>query len=92
MSQDQDVMHRYLCARCGNTQFEFGEKIPENCSRCRTPSVLRKADYAATVSTTQTLTGPQYDSIESLTDDVDRYREEDQTSRSWKEIDESRRQ
>jgi primosomal protein N' len=92
MSQDaKDVMHRYSCRRCSNTQFAFGNKMPDFCNRCRSFN-WRKDDAVTTVSKTQTVMGSQFDAIETINHDVDAHREQDETARSWKEIEESRRQ
>jgi primosomal protein N' len=92
MSQDEkDVMHRYVCRRCFNVGYGFGQKTPDYCRRCRGFN-WKKEDQVATVAKTETLTGSQFDSIETINHDVDAHREETETQKSWREIEESRRQ
>jgi hypothetical protein len=48
-------------------------------------------NVAKVANTTATVFGVQYDSINTLNEDVDKHTQEDQDAKDWKKIEESRR-
>jgi hypothetical protein len=83
-----DILNRYICSSCNNTALDFMK--PKYACKCGA-SNWRKMNTAKVANTTATVFGTQYDSVNTLDEDVDRHTQEDQTEKDWKKIEESRR-
>lgn len=83
-----DILNRYICSSCNNTTLDFLR--PKHACKCGAMN-WRKLNVAKTVATTANVFGTQYDSVDTLNEDVDKYTEEDRTNKDWKQIEESRR-
>lgn len=83
-----DILNRYICSSCNNTVLDFLR--PNDVCKCGA-SNWRKMNVAKVANTTATVFGVQYDSINTLNEDVDKHTQEDQDAKDWKKIEESRR-
>ena len=86
----EDILHRYICDNCKTTVLGFDVPTFE-CIICNNLR-WRQFDTASTVSMTAGLFGPQYDSVDSINEDVDAFTTQDQMEKDWQKIDEARRQ
>jgi hypothetical protein len=87
---EDDILHRYICDNCKTTVLGFDTPTFE-CVICNSPT-WRRFDTASTVAMTAGLLGAQYDSVDTINEDVDAYTAQDQLEKDWKQIDEARRQ
>lgn len=83
-----DILNRYICYGCKNTKLDFTR--PNYACACGVKN-WRLFNTAKTVSKTASVLGSQYDSVDTLNEDVDKYTQEDQENRDWKKIEDSRR-
>jgi hypothetical protein len=85
-----DILHRYICDNCKTTVLGFDHPTVA-CPICNSVP-WRLFDAASMVSMTSGMFGPQYDSLDTINEDVDAFTTQDQLEKDWKQIEEARKQ
>lgn len=64
-----DRLSRFICVSCRNLITDFTDTAPEKCARCG--GVFRNLNTASPVHMTENYSLLQYDSIDSINEDVE---------------------
>lgn len=83
-----DILNRYICVKCGFSVLDFVLPTSPCSCTCVDWRVLNSANTAAT---TANIFGAQFDSIDTIDEDVQSFTAQDQLERDWKKVEEARR-